>query len=63
MDRHKQVERALWLYEMRSGEAMKYGTLALCVNAAEAARMQLRHAVIMEGANVSCELVRDGGGT
>lgn len=28
----------------------------------ERARLALRHAVIMEGANVPCELVRDGGG-
>lgn len=28
----------------------------------ERARARLRHAVIMEGANVPCELVRDGGG-
>lgn len=26
-------------------------------------RMELREAVILEGANVPCELVRDGGGT
>lgn len=29
---------------------------------AERYRVALRHAVIMEGANVPCELVRDGGG-
>lgn len=42
-------------------EALAYLELIIAPDV-ESKRQAFRHAVILEGANVPCELVRDGGG-